>query len=97
MKKVIFLIVLVTGAGSYLLASNAKKLNSLPQGEQKGKTIKAKQQKKYDFSLFKFISPTKVKQPDTLKAAPPKRKFKVVPKEETAYLQENPRSFLMFS
>jgi len=97
MKKVVFLVLLYVGTGSYLLATNSKKINNLPKGEQKEKSNKAKQQKRYDFSLFKFISPTKVKQSDTSKTAPPKRKFKVVPKEETVYLQEYPRSFLMFS
>lgn len=97
MKKVLFLFFICLGTSTLLIANNSKKLNNLPQGEQKEKTNKAKQPKKYDFSLFKFISPVKVKQADTSKSAPPKRKFKVVPKEVSAFHQEKPRSFFMFS
>lgn len=84
MKKAVFLLAIVFGTSGYLFSNNAKKVNTLPQGDQKEKTEKAKQHKKYNFSLFKIISPVKVKESDSTKTTPPKRKFKVIPKEESS-------------
>ncbi len=66
--------------------------------QQKQNKAKAEKKDKYDFSLFKFITPQKSEsQQDTLKVPTEQLKHKNKFNGETTILYEKPRAFLMFS
>jgi hypothetical protein len=100
MKKLVGLLSLLFLFSLATVASNSKPNTNphskLVQQEKQDKT-KSTQKHKYDFSLFKFISPIKTNhQNDSLKIDiqdnKTKKRF-----DETTILYEKPRAFLMFS
>ena len=63
--------------------------------QQKDGKSASENTKKYDFSLFKFVSPDKEKQDSTKQEE--NLLLKESKRDETTYNYENPRCFLMFS
>ncbi|MEQ8625857.1 MAG: hypothetical protein RJQ00_01405 [Vicingaceae bacterium] len=94
MKKLFFTIVFAFGFMLVGFASqNQTQQKQIAQKENEQSS--SEKSKKYDFSLFKFITPDSEKQDTT------KHKEDLLLKEskrdETTYIYENPRCFLMFS
>lgn len=84
---------LLANAASANSYSNTDSELKQAQLDQKLKQEEKKKPTKYDFSLFKFIAPTKVQEKDSTdqKIEPEKK----ILKDETVY--ENPRAFFRFS
>ena len=94
MKKLFFTILFAFGFMLVGFASqNHAKQKIIAQKENNKSTLESS--KKYDFSLFKFVTPKKKVQDTT------RQKKNLIQKEsksdETTYIYENPRCFLMFS
>ena len=94
MKKLFFTILFAFG---FMLVGFASQNQAQQKqiAQQKNSESSSEKSKKYDFSLFKFVTPDKEKQ-DTTKQIeefiPQKNK-----RDETTYIYEKPRCFLMFS
>jgi len=97
MKKSVLTIALGLGIYTASLANNVPDNNGVGNGDQKEKVEQAKKTKKYDFSLFKFVSPSKNEQKDTTNTKIQKKKIDTDALKETTFHYEKPRSFLMFS
>ena len=103
MKKLIGLFSLILLFAIGASATNSKPNNnahSNNNGVEQQKQDKTKNQKKekYDFSLFKFITPSKSEnKQDTLLPSNESLKHKNKFNGETTILYEKPRDFLMFS
>ncbi len=93
MKKTILLSFLVGGLYVSALAGvhENNKAHNNPETDQENKI--SKKQQKYDFSLFKFISPTKQTKKDTVDH----KKKPVIEKRKEEITYEKPRDFLRFS
>ena len=100
MKKFLILssviaISLITNIASAKAFENSepKAITTDPQTQQKTELKEKKKPTKYDFSLFKFIAPSKIQEKDSTdkKTSSPNP----IKKEETVY--ENPRDFFRFS
>lgn len=100
MKKLLSLLALSMCISASIASTNTKpNHNSNNLSEQNSQKKKIQKQNKYDFSLFKFITPANQNsESDSLKHEndnPPKVKEDF--REETTVLYESPRCFLMFS
>lgn len=98
MKKLFSLLSLIILFSVAASASNTKPITSNHNlSDQKQGKTKAEKKEKYDFSLFKFITPAAKSEGDTLKESIDKPRKKAEFNEETTELYESPRCFLMFS
>jgi hypothetical protein len=101
MKKIIVSLISCFFMSAFVMATNnraAAALNLEPQQTEQKNTKSGSEvpKEKYDYSLFKFLSPAKSQEQDTLKKLPLEERTPVRT-EETTYDYERPRAFLMFS
>ena len=98
MKKLFSLLSLIILFSVAASASNTKPIaNNNNLADQKQVKTKTEKNEKYDFSLFKFITPSTKSEGDTLKESIDKPRKKAEFNDETTELYESPRCFLMFS
>lgn len=101
MKKLLSLLALTLLLSLGIYASNTKPISNAHISDvngQKQSKGKVENKVKYDFSLFKFITPSNTKnESDTLTPVNQNVKKKEVFNTETTELYEKPRTFLMFS
>tara|TARA_B100001109_G_C18862333_1_gene474748 strand:- start:3554 stop:3862 length:309 start_codon:yes stop_codon:yes gene_type:complete len=72
--------------------------NSIIKVQQEPQDKATEKKNSYDFSLFKFITPTQVNEPDTLKQKVEETTPQHTPYKETTDLPyQNPRSFFKLS
>lgn len=84
MKKIILSFILGVGFGAFGYASSASQ--SSTQDPQKKETVKKEKVERYDFSLFKFVTPSIYKSKTDTVGSPIEKKKSSKFKEDTTYL-----------
>ena len=96
MKKLILSFLLGVGFGALGYASANSGNITQTFNTQKNQEVKKQKAEKYDFSLFKFVKPSKTEQKDSIEVKPILRREEKINAENSAYY-ENLRDLFKFS